>query len=73
MALKLTRKIRRDGDISERRIMIGDNIILTLCEANGNQVVFSIEAPDTIRIAREELMTTAEILAIEAAARANPR
>lgn len=46
--LVLTRKINQ-------RILIGDNIRVTVVAVRGNQVRVGIEAPDDVRIFREEL------------------
>lgn len=44
----------------DQRIMIGDNIIVTVTEIRGDKVRIGIEAPDDVRIAREELCVIPE-------------
>jgi len=46
--LKLTRKINES-------LMIGEDVIVTVLNAKGNQVRFGIEAPTDISIHREEI------------------
>lgn len=42
---------RRDG----QRIMIGDDIIITVVEVRGRQARISIQAPEDVRVDREEV------------------
>jgi carbon storage regulator len=37
------------------KVVIGENIVLTVIKAEGNQVRLAFEAPDQVRILREEL------------------
>lgn len=50
--LVLTRKVTD-------RIVIGDDIVLTVVRIDGNQVRLGIEAPRDVKIRREELASTA--------------
>jgi len=40
-----------------QRIMIGDDIVLTVIDVKGKQVRLGIEAPSHLHIAREELLS----------------
>lgn len=42
---------RRIGE----RIFINDNVTIRLLKINGNQVALGIEAPDDVRVHREEI------------------
>lgn len=46
--LVLTRK-------ASERIMIGDNVVVTVSKIQGNRVWIGIEAPASVRIVREEI------------------
>lgn len=48
MGLALTRKL-------QQKILIGDNIVITVARIQRGQVMLHIEAPREIRIAREEI------------------
>jgi carbon storage regulator len=50
--LVLTRKL-------DQRIVIGENISVTILEIRGNQIRLGIEAPKEIPIKREELLRPA--------------
>jgi carbon storage regulator len=39
------------------RIMIGDDVVLTVLEVSGDQVRVGIEAPRSVTVMREELQT----------------
>lgn len=43
------------GRKPEERILIGDDIVITLLEVKGDQVQIGIEAPSDVRILRHEL------------------
>ena len=47
--LVLTRRVNE-------RILIGDNIIVTVLEAHGDQVRIGIDAPRDIKVFREEVV-----------------
>lgn len=47
--LVLTRK-------RDQKIRIGADVIITICEIQGNQVSIGIEAPADLKIARQELL-----------------
>lgn len=51
--LVLTRK-------SSERIQIGDDVTLTIVRIDGNKVRIGIEAPDSVKIKRDELPPKAE-------------
>ena len=53
LVLVLTRKI-------SERIQIGDDVTLTIVRIDGNKVRIGIEAPDTVKIKRDELPPKAE-------------
>ena len=36
--------------------MLGDDIILTVCDIKGNKVILGLDAPKEINIVREELL-----------------
>jgi carbon storage regulator len=44
-----------------RRLMIGDDIVVTVTEIVGNQVRLGIDAPADVRIRREELLERLQI------------
>lgn len=55
---------RREGET----IFIGDNIAVTVLGIKGNQVRIGIEAPSDVNVARQELLSSADVAArIEAA------
>jgi carbon storage regulator len=39
-----------------QRIMIGNDVILTICEIRGDRVRIGINAPKTVSVHREEIM-----------------
>lgn len=47
--LVLTRRIGEN-------IIIGDDIVVTLCKIRGGQVAIGVTAPDHVNIVREELL-----------------
>jgi carbon storage regulator len=47
--LVLTRK-------SGESLIIGDDVVVTIVEIRGNQVKIGVEAPDSIKVYREELL-----------------
>lgn len=49
MALVLTRRL-------DEKIVIGDGIVITLVRIEGNEVRLGIEAPDSVRVLRKELI-----------------
>lgn len=51
----------------QERVFIGDNVIVTVMEIEGNKIRLGISAPRNVRIVREELMTEAEVAEVEAA------
>lgn len=51
------------------RIMIGDNIIVTIVEVKGGTVIVGVDAPRDIVVARENLLSLAEVDRIEKAAK----
>lgn len=67
--LVLKRKIRGDGSVDDRRIFIGDNVIITLISVERNSVLFGISAPGDVTIVREELMSPSQIAKAEQAAK----
>jgi len=40
------------------RIMVGDNVVITVCRISPNSVRLGIEAPKSMNIARDELVGT---------------
>jgi len=38
-----------------KKIMIGDNVVVTIVSVNGNQVKVGIDAPSTVAVHREEI------------------
>ncbi|MET0724850.1 MAG: carbon storage regulator CsrA [Leifsonia sp.] len=58
--LVLTRKI---GE----RILIGDDIIVTVLDVRGDNVRIGIEAPGSLRIQRDEVVRAVEAANVEAA------
>ena len=46
--LVLTRK-------TSERIMIGDNVVVTVSKIQGNRVWIGLEAPESVRIVRQEI------------------
>ena len=46
---------RREGE----RVMIGDNIIVTVARFKDGKVMLGIDAPDDVKILREELVGVA--------------
>ncbi len=44
----------------DQRIIIGEDIVLTVVAIEGNQVKIGIEAPEGVKILREELVKKAE-------------
>lgn len=67
--LCLKRKIRGDGTIDDRRIFIGDDVIITLISVDRNNVLIGISAPSDVLVVREELMSPSQITKVEKAAR----
>lgn len=53
MALVLTRRV-------DEKIVINDNIIVTLIRVKGDEVRLGIEAPDSVRVLRKELIDGAK-------------
>ena len=47
--LVLTRK-------SGESLIIGDDVVVTIVEVRGNQVKIGVEAPDSVKVYREELL-----------------
>jgi carbon storage regulator len=45
---------------TSERIQIGDDVTLTIVRIDGNKVRIGIEAPDTVKIKRDELAPKAE-------------
>lgn len=41
---------------ASERIMIGKDIVITVCEVHGNKVRIGIEAPDSVAVMREEVL-----------------
>ena len=39
-----------------QKIIIGEDIVLTVLAINGNQMKIGIEAPESVRVLREELV-----------------
>ncbi|MNM61857.1 Carbon storage regulator [compost metagenome] len=48
---------RREGET----IFIGDNIAVTVLGIKGNQVRIGIEAPNDVNVARQELLSPADV------------
>lgn len=42
---------RRHGE----RLLIGDNVVITIVRINGNNVKIGVDAPRSVRVIREEL------------------
>lgn len=40
-----------------QRIMIGDDIVITVCRVSGGQVKLGIDAPSNITVMREEVVS----------------
>ncbi len=66
--LCLQRTLRADGSPVGRRIFVGDNIIITLVEIDGNSVVIGVTAPKGVPVFREELLTRDQVVTIAQAA-----
>lgn len=56
---------RKEGE----RIYLGDNVVITVCRASTGGLRVGIEAPRSVPVLREELLSAEERAAIEAAAR----
>ena len=48
------------GRKEKQSIVVGDQIKITVVRVSGAKVVLGVEAPDRIRILRDELVTTEE-------------
>ena len=59
--LVLTRRVNE-------RIVIGDNIVVTVLEVHGDQVRIGIDAPREVKVFREEVILRDQAAAREAAA-----
>jgi len=59
---------RRVGE----RLMIGDNITVTLLGVNGQQVKFGIEAPKSVAVHREEIFERVQKERAQAALASSP-
>lgn len=60
--LVLTRK-------ASERILIGDNVVVTISKIQGNRVWIGLEAPESIRIVREEIAAKPQKEKVEHAVR----
>jgi carbon storage regulator len=56
---------RKEGE----RIYLGDNVVITVCRHSSGGLRIGIEAPRSVPVLREELLSAEERAAIEAAAR----
>jgi len=45
---------------TSERIQIGDDVVLTIVRIDGNKVRIGIEAPDSVKVKREELAPKAD-------------
>jgi carbon storage regulator len=44
----------------DERILIGDDIVITVCRINGDRVRVGVEAPDSVPVLRAELVEREE-------------
>ena len=60
---------RRVGE----KLIIGDDVIVTILECKGKQARVGIDAPRSVQIVREELLTAAESARRDRAAKSSDR